>query len=477
MRRTDLVGFALGPALNALLGLAVIPLMAWLYAPEDVARFGLFQLAINSLLLVATLGLDQAMVREFNETQDRSALLKNCLMPGLLFIGGLGLVALANVQSLTTLVYESPQASLGYLTIATALLLCTHRFAALLVRMRGRGLLYSAADLLTKLAQLALMTLALWFEPLRQAPFLMLAYLVAFLLSTTLLAMSERAAWRDALAAPLKLRAVKPLLAFGAPLVASGLAYWALTAAGSLFIKSVSTLGELAKYSVTISLSNAALLFQSIFVLVWTPIVYQWIADGIRTAAIEPVARCVLAYVCLFFVLAGLACGFLDHLLPAHYAQIGQLLPGCLVLPLLYTLSEVTGIGIAITRRTSLAIVVSLAALIACVAVNLLLTARFGAVGAATASAVAGLAFFLTRSELSARVWQPLLRVRLYGCATLLTAVAILPAFRPDLTTPAFWLAAAALVVIAFRADFRRSIDWLRSFWAARAAAPGAHAS
>lgn len=464
MRRTDILGFALGPALNALLGLLAVPMMAWIYSPEDVARFNLFQLAINSLLLVATLGLDQALVREYNETSDRSQLLKNCLAPGLAAIAGLGVVALANIGTITQSLYASSQASLGYLTVATALVLCVHRFAALLVRMESKGLLYSAADLLTKLTQLAVIAMALWLEPMRHAAFLMLGYLVAFIASTTILAASERVAWRKALAAPLKAAAVKPLIAFGAPLVAAGLAYWALTAAGSLTIKSVSTLGELAKYSVALSFSNAALLLQAVFVLIWTPTVYQWIASGIRIETLETVARRVLAAISLFFMLAGMACSFLDQVLPNHYDEIGRLLPGCLILPLLYTLSEVTGIGIAVTRKTSLSIWVSVTALAVNLITNAMLTPRHGAAGAAVASAIGGLAFFLARSELSARVWRPLPRLRLYGGAMLLTSASLLPTFWPAAATAAFWLAGALVVAAIYHREFVGSLSWLRSY-------------
>lgn len=465
MRRTDLVGFAMGPAVNALIGLLAIPLMAWIYKPEDVARFGLFQLAINSFLLVATLGLDQALVREYNETSNLHLLLKNCMAPCLAVISIAASLILINVREFTSALFASPDMSLGMLTVATAFLLCIHRFATLLVRMNSRGVLYSTADLLTKASQLAIMVVAVWLEAFRHASFLMLAYLMSFILSTTILCWAERSTWRTALSASLKTEVMKPLLAFGAPLVASGLAYWALTATGSLSIKWVSTLGELAKYSVALSLSNAAMLFQAIFVLIWTPIVYQWMAADIRIEALETVARRLMAFICLLFTLAGLACGFLGHMLPDHYAQIGQLVPGCLILPLLYTVAEVTGIGIAITRKTSLSIVVSVSALACCMLINGLLTEAYGAAGAAAASAGAGLMFFLTKSELSARVWRPMHRTKLYASAALITGVSIIPALRPELATPVFWLAAAAVVIAACRQDFMASLVWLKSYW------------
>lgn len=464
MRRADVIGFAMGPALNALIGLLSIPLIAWIYAPEDVARFGLFQLTINSLLLFATLGLDQALVREYNETPDRTVLLKNCLTPCLATLALIGIIAIANMEAITEALFSSNQTILGYLTLATAFLLCVHRFATQLVRMKGRGILYSAAELVTKLTHLAIMAIALVVETLRQAAFLMFAYLLAFVASTAILTMSERSTWRQALSAPIRMDVMKPLLAFGTPLIAAGLAYWALTASGSLFIKWTSTLGELAKYSVTLSISNVAQLVQAVFVLIWTPIVYQWIADGVKMEALETVARRMLAVVCLFFMFAGLASGFVNLILPAHYGDIGQLLPSCLVLPLLYTLSEVTGIGIAVTRRTSLSIVVSLCALLVNVLTNFLFTPTYGAGGAAAASAVSGLIFFLTRSELSARVWRPILRIRLYLSATLLTAMAIVPAFWPQFATPLVWLTGAAAVAITFRAELSGSLQWLGSF-------------
>jgi O-antigen/teichoic acid export membrane protein len=463
MRRADLLGFAMGPALTALIGLLSVPLMAWIYSPEDVARFGLFQLAINSVLLIATLGLDQAFVREYNEAGDRYQLLKNCLVPCLAIVSLLAVALLACIQPFTEELYSSTDIRLGLLTVGTTFLLCVHRFSGLLIRMSGRGLLYSTADLATKLTQLGMMLAAAQIQTLRHAAFLMLAYMLSFAVGIAILAFPERSTWRQAMAARVDPHALKHLLAFGAPLVASGLAYWALTAAGSLAIKWVSTLGELAKYSVALSISNAALLLQAVFVLIWTPVVYRWIADGTQLHMLDTVARRLMGFVCLIFSLAGLACGFVNQLLPDHYSQLGQLLPGCLVLPLLYTVSEVTGVGIAATRRTSLSVVVSLSALSVCILINLLLTPQFGAAGATAASAGAGLAFFVTRSELSARIWRSLPRCKLYLCAALLTGASAMPAFWPELTTPTFWLSGSVIVLLAFRKDLTDSFAWLMS--------------
>lgn len=470
MQFRSVVGFAVGPFLTAAIGMATVPLMTWVFPPQDVARFALFQTTISVALLALGLGLDQVFVREFNQTPDRAALLKTSMLPTLALITLLALLVIPNANSLAYMLYGVSDPILTYFTLGTVALLYVNRMGALLVRMNLRGLVYTVAELLTRLIQMALVIVAAYHPALREVVFLLAGCVAAFAVANVFLLVAERHTWHSVWSAPVLVKQIPEFLRYGLPLVISGVAFWALTAAGIFFLRKYSTLSELAVYSVTISISNAAVLVQTAFVLIWTPIVYQWMAQGLDVKRLERVAHGAAAIIGLIFCFAGLISHVIDWLLPAHYSAVSRLVLCGLVLPLLYTLSEVTYVGIAVLRRTLLAVWASLAALLASVVLNNFLVPSHGATGAAIASAVGGLVFFVGRTELSARVWQPLRRARLYALTTAMTVVGTLGALGMPFVNVFTWLVLALLIVVSFRRDLITMIQNTKDLLATRRA-------
>ena len=78
MNRKNLTYFALGPIGAGICGFAAMPIMAWYFSVEDIGRYSILQVLVGLSVLVGTLGLDQAFVREFYESKDRYALFMSC---------------------------------------------------------------------------------------------------------------------------------------------------------------------------------------------------------------------------------------------------------------------------------------------------------------------------------------------------------------------------------------------------------------
>ena len=109
----------------------------------------------------------------------------------------------------------------------------------------------------------------------------------------------------------------------------------------------------------------------------------------------------------------------IDYLLPEKYLNVKFLLIAAMAYPLLYTLSEVTGVGIGIKRKTLLSLLAALISLVINLILNYFLVPNFGAAGAAVSSAVSFLVFFILKTSLSNTVWIPFPTFKLY-CTTLL---------------------------------------------------------
>ena len=421
----NILGFAFGPLAGAVLGLATVPLIAWVFSPEDVGRLNVLQIAMSFALLLSVLGLDQAYVREFHESPHRAQLLRACFVPGFLCLLILGVISAFFAKNLAQWLYDTPNPWWYWATLAAFFISYISRFLSLILRMQERGWAYSASQVLPKVLQLALVLGVTWTAFHKTFTHLLLITLASLTLVLTVYAWNTRHDWLDAMRSRIDPKQLRSLLAFGSPLIFSGLAFWGLTATSTIALRTWSSLDELAVYSVANSFAGAALVFQSIFSVVWAPTVYKWHAQGVEMAIIDKIAKQVLAAVCGVVFLCAAFAWVLDYILPPHYASVKSILLCMLMQPLLYTLSEVTAVGINIQRRTMLSVWVTLAALACNVALSAYLVPSMGAKGAAIANALAFTVFFIGRTEASARVWRSFGRMRTYIFIIVITMTAV----------------------------------------------------
>jgi O-antigen/teichoic acid export membrane protein len=464
------LAFAIGPITSAGLGLITVPAIAWVYPPADVGRLNIVQIAVSFGVLLFNLGLDRAYVREYHEWNDRGALLKACFTPGL---------ALMLLVMLASMPFERRLANwlfgLGHIGYYWALMACVvvsfiSRFLSLILRMQDRGMAFSASQILPKvILLLAVVALSL---PVFSRTFgeLEAAYLASLLSVLFVYSWNTRREWSPALQAPFPHAHIRGLLDYGVPLIFAGVAYWGLDATSTLTLRSLSTLPQLAIYSVSMSFAGVGVVFQTIFTVLWAPMVYKWVAHGVDMRRVDHVAQQALAVVCAIWVLSGALSWLTDFVLPAHYAQVKYLMLCCIGEPLLYTLSEVTCVGIGITRRSMLSLWSTVAGLVANVALSVWLVPGHGAAGAVVANATAFLVFFVARTEASAYVWRPFPRARLYAFVTLGVALSIATLVygpRAPVHFSLVWLMLLPVVAWCFRNEwsgmYRSLLDALKS--------------
>lgn len=459
MRTRTVIGFAIGPIGSGLLGLITVPAVAWLFSPADVGRMNVFQVSLSFTLLLTVLGLDQAYVREFHETKSRDRLLLSCFMPGFLLLVGLSVLSLPFASSLATRLYDIADSRIFLLTLLACYATYISRFLSLILRMNERGWAYSASQVFPKLLTLLFILSVPLFGLEANFHTLQVIMIVALLAVLVAYGWNTRQDWQAARRERVALRELRPLLSFGLPLILSGLAYWGLTATSTFALRTWSSLDELAVYSVTNSFAGAAVIFQSIFATIWAPTVYKWVAQGVDMRKVDDVARHALVVVCMVFVGIGLFSWLTDYVLPSHYRPVKYLL-ACAVAPsLLYTLSEITTVGIGITRRTGLTIWITLAALMTNVLLSWWWVPRHGAAGAVLANGMAFFVFFVLRTEVSAALWRQFPRAKLYAMLGLMLAIAsTIAAARGQLPNyyPAVWLGA---LVVALLLLFKETKD------------------
>lgn len=414
MTPRQIAAFAVGPIGGALLGLITLPLITWFFSQEDVGRMAMLQVTIGFSTLLFSLGLDQAYVREFHEVDIKPALLKSAILPGL----GLLVVVLAVLLSfggtLAEWLFQIPQWHLSLL-IATAILATfISRFLSLVLRMNERGLAFSMSQVLPKFLLLGIIGTYALTGADKTLTNLVLANTSALVLVCLIFGINTRHEWIAGIASKLNLQQLKSMLRFGFPLIASGLAFWSLTAVDKLFLRNLSNFEQLGIYSVAVSFAAAASVLNTVFSTVWAPTVYKWVASGENLEIIDKVRRYVLFFVVSLFSIAGIFSSFVVLVLPDNYADVRWIIVACMGFPLFYLLSETTVIGVGITKKTNYALIAPIGALVVSVAGNIVLIPKFGAAGAAVSTSIAFFVFFIIRTEVSAYLWKMNNRYYLY---------------------------------------------------------------
>lgn len=425
MNTRKVLAFSVGPIGAAFLGVITLPIVAWLFSPEDIGRLTMLQVTVSFFLLLFSLGLDQAYVREFHEVQDKPGLLKSVFIPSFLILV-LALVGLMlSPWSPSLLLFGIDSLFLTVLLYAAILLAFGSRFLSLILRMQERGLAFSMSQLLPKLLFLVIVLGYVWLGAEAVFDNLIMANFLSLLAVFIVYAWNTRKDWLSAFSATIDKAKQSQMIRYAIPLIGSGVAFWGLTAMDKVFLRSLSSLGELGIYSVAVSFAGAALVFQAIFSTVWVPVVYKWAAEGVEPQKIKNVMDYVTLAVIVIWSLAGMFSWVVTYILPPEYVSVQYILLVAMAYPLLYTLSESTGVGIGIKRKTMFSLLAAVVALVINAIANWLLIPIYGAAGAAMGSALAFFVFFIIRTEVSSKIWESFERQRMYGFVLLLFAVSI----------------------------------------------------
>lgn len=408
MNKNKLLGYALGPVGSGLLGFISLPIVTWFYPVEDVGRIAMLQVFVSFSVLFFCLGLDQAYVREYHEAKNKPALLKTVFVPCLsLSVLSFLLLVIYDLEAVSKWLYEIPSTYLSVVTIACFVIALASRFLSLVLRMQERSYAFSMSQLLPKIIFILIIVNTVWLGFSRDTYSLITANVASTILAFLVFAWNTRLEWLLALKEKIDIHELKSSFSFGWPLVFAGLASWGLNVMDRLFLRHFSTYTELGIYSITMSAAIVVTVFAGVFNTIWAPMVYKWMSeDKFDYEKIDTVLEYVVAAIYFFIVFTSLFSWVIPYFLPEQYNNVQYLIAVCLLGPMLYTLSEVTGIGIAVTRKTKFSMLCAIVAMLTSAVLNYVLVPQLGASGAAISTACAFLVFFILRTEIAKIVWR-----------------------------------------------------------------------
>jgi O-antigen/teichoic acid export membrane protein len=426
--------YFLGSVGTALLSFALVPIIAWFYSPEDVGKLAILTVFTGLTTLLFSLGLDQAFVREYHEEKNKEQLFTMVFLPtSLFFLIFISCLLLLDINLVSKTIFEDSQVWIGILAVAFAFISLLLRFLSLLLRMEEKAVEYSMSQIVPKIITLVLVLAFVIFSEEKTFSQLIIANLISVFFTLLYLIFITRSFLIKCNYNLFKLKRFQDLLFYGLPLVIGGFASWGLSFFDRVFLKFYSDLSQLGFYSVAISIASVTAIFSSVFHTIWAPLVFKWTSNGtVDRARMIFISDNVLAVVYFFTILTCLFSWLTNYILPPQYYMVEYILPACLLSPLIYTITEISSVGISISRKTIYLMSSAFIAVLVNLFLNFTLVQNFGASGAALSTLFSFYIFYIIRTELSKKLWINLPSKKSYTVVTLLVVLTGVSAFLQD---------------------------------------------
>ena len=397
--------FSVGPLVGAALGFITVPLITYFISPDEYGRTSMFTLAQGILSMFMYLGLDQAFVREFNESKNQiNKLMVNAITIPMICVIILDILVIVNAELVSFLMFDTETELFAVYCLALMLpFMIVENFSLLKIRMEEKGLQYSAFTILLKVFVLALtVILFLTYEK----SFRSVVYAMAFaeIINGSILYFIA--------IFPLKLRLkdldkvlMKRMLAFGLPLIPASLLSWILTSMDKIMLRTLCDYTELGLYTAAFKIVSILGIVQTCFTLFWTPVAYKWYEAKVENKQFELVNKLVAVIMTVMCMGLLLFKDVVALVLGVDFRTAIYIFPFILLYPIMYTMSEATAVGIGFSRKTQYTIIVSTSSGVLNIILNYLLIPYFGGVGAAIATGVSYMIFFWVRTLISRKLW------------------------------------------------------------------------
>ncbi|MGN7938750.1 oligosaccharide flippase family protein [Virgibacillus sp. 6R] len=409
--------FSYGSLVGLFLGLATTMITTRLLPPEAFGKVSMFDLTLQVGMIITIFGTDQSFVRFFYEEKSskRGALLYNCMrLPMITTIIMLIFLIIFYKHITIFLIGEIDLKFAIWIGIGIIAQLL-FRYAQLVIRMQQKGNLYSLLQIFERIFNLSFILLFFYVIGSR-FEVLILSKVITLLLLVAIAIYFGREFWS------LKNNKIKDvkhsqleIVRFGSPFVLTIFISWLFESFDKIALRQWSNFEELGLYAAAMRLVILVMVLRQTFSTFWTPVAYQKFENN-------PEDRSFFRYICiivsfLMFLVAIFSIAGKDilvMLLGEEYKVAATIVPFLVFMPVLYTISETTVVGINFYKKTKWHFVIAIIACIVNILGNWLLVPRFGAIGASVSTAFAYIVFFTLRTQISVRFFRvnyPLIRI------------------------------------------------------------------
>lgn len=393
-----------------ILGFVSIPLITRLMSTEEYGKSGMFITAVTVIYIFAILGMDQTYIRYYyKEGINRVALMKQCLFPALGIVGVLAIIYSIFADYANHFLFGQGGRDITILVIAYTIISVFERFMFLDIRMSQNGKLYSNLNVLSKILYIGLLLIAFHFlgdnfRVVLYAMTLSLGIVTAFIsLRFVMIHRKDEENRKQN-----QTVSQKELIKYGMPFIMVLLMEWLLSSCDRWSLRIWSGYHELGIYNAAMNIMSILLTFKATFVAFWSPVAmekYEMDSEEnchlfFRKAFSITRFLCVLAAFGMILFRQMIA-----FILGGDYRSAVSVIPFLTLMPIFSIMFEITNQGIKFKNQNRYLNYASFVAIICNLCGNALLVPRFGGVGAACATGITYMAYFVIGSFFSEKCY------------------------------------------------------------------------
>ncbi|OFI04998.1 polysaccharide biosynthesis protein [Clostridium acetireducens DSM 10703] len=395
-------GFSIGPVISAFLSLFTVPLTTHFIAPDEFGRAAMYTMALSISSLFIYLGMDQSFVREYNLEKDKKNLFWNSLIVPLLFSFIVGIIYLLFYKGISIWMFDREEKYIMQVLAISVPFTVIDRFNMLVIRMEEKAKLYSILNIISKLANVVILV-----------PYLLYidksfrGVVNAGFISLVVLCIAEFCFTKKYWITKFKIDNIllEKLFKFGLPLVPASVISWILNSMDRIAMKQWSTLTEIGLYSSALKIVMIIGIVRDAFCTFWAPTAFRWHEEGVSNERYIKVSEMLMCFMAILFVGIVLFKDLVIKIFGTKYVGASVIVPFLLFLPIMYTVSETTTLGISFSRKTSYNILVSIVAAVTNYIGNYLLVPTLGGLGASISTGISYTVFFWMRTFISRKLW------------------------------------------------------------------------
>lgn len=422
------IQFAFGNGVVLILGFLSSPIITRLILPEEMGKYSMFNTICNLVFLVVTLGLDQAYVRYFyeEEEKDRKVLLNNSIKICIAIDIALSVILFTFYKSISRFIVGEESITVVIFMAIFIFFNVISRFSLLVIRMKQKAKLYSLIQIIEKASYI---TLVLINYVIFKNSYLTL--IISLTLSNIILVIvsiiKEKEEWKFTNTKREIKTTKKELINYGTPLIFSMAIIWIFQSIDRVTLNIYSNYNEIGLYSAATSIISLLNAFKNTFTTFWVPVANEKYVNDPNNKEFFVDINKLVSYVML--ILGILLIGFKDLvvlLLGSRYRDAVYIFPFLVFVPIMYTISETTVMGIGFKKKNSYHIWIALVSAIVNLIGNFIMVPAYGAKGAAISTGMAYIVFFAMRTYFSNKIYKIDFKLkRFYLSTTMLSIFAL----------------------------------------------------
>lgn len=439
--------YAIGTAFVLLIGFITTPILTRLISTTEMGKYSMFMTFGNLISTLLCFGLDQSYLRFFyaESKESRTYLLRRCMAIPLWAFLTCSMIILVLYGPISVYLAGEKSMAIAGLFIAYIGGMIIDRFWSLKIQMAQKEIAYSALNFIRKLGYLVVAVfLILVVGKWQDGTNLMIAITAAEVFVLLFARIVERGDW--------KIRkkeiheSYHELLQYGLPFVFSSTITLIFHSTDKIMLKALSDYHNIGIYSGAQNIVNLLSQAQAVFVAFWVPTVYEHYEKNKEDRTFYVLMNKIVSYAMLMILIA-LICmkDFVVLLLGEEYRDACNVFPFLAFMPVMYTISETTVMGINFMKKTGYHLYISMISMLVNAFGNFVFITMYGAKGAAIATGLSYSVFFILRTYFSNKVFPVPYAWKRYGVAALLVYfLAFYASFYP---VTGFFILLAVIVV------------------------------